>query len=562
MMDPFMQFASIILLVLGVSVITKLFKQPLIIGYILSGVIAGPFFLDLVHESEVLSVFSEMGIAFLLFIVGLHLSPKVISEVGRVSLVAGVGQIAFTSAIGFVIGMLLGFPVMTSIYLAIALTFSSTIIIMKLLSDKDALEKLYGKISIGFLLVQDLVAILILMIVSSMASGTGMDAVFQSIINGALLTLILIPFSIYVLPRLTDHFAKSQEFLFVFTISWGFGLSLLFLYAGFSIEVGALVAGVMLSMSPYSHEISSKLRPLRDFFIMSFFIILGSQMAFGDMSSLIIPAIIFSVFILVGNPFIVMILMGLLGYTKKTGFMAGLTVAQISEFSLILIALGIKSGSLPQEIMSFVTIIGLLTIAGSTYMIIYSDSIFKRISGFLTIFERKNAREKSTTKKKRDYILLGYNRIGFSIIRAFSKISKRFVVVDYNPGVVKELQNEGIEAVYGDVDNSEFLADLDIHKSSVIVSTIPEKETNRLILEVLDRNNARPIVILTARQLEDALELYDAGATYVILPHFLGGEFAAQLIQKAGKNNSKYQKERKREIKILKQRLKIKHRFS
>ncbi|MBU0532358.1 cation:proton antiporter [Candidatus Micrarchaeota archaeon] len=562
MMDPFMQFASIILLVLGVSIITKLLKQPLIIGYILSGIIAGPFFLDLVHESEILSVFSEMGIAFLLFIVGLHLSPKVIREVGKISLVAGIGQIAFTSIIGFIIGMLLGFPVITSIYLAIALTFSSTIIIMKLLSDKDALEKLYGKISIGFLLVQDLVAILILMIVSSMASGTGMDAIVSSFMNGTLLTLILIPFSIYILPRLTDYFAKSQEFLFVFIISWGFGLALLFLYAGFSIEVGALVAGVMLSMSPYSYEISSKLRPLRDFFIMSFFIILGSQMAFGDISSLLVPAIIFSAFILIGNPFIVMILMGLLGYTKKTGFMAGLTVAQISEFSLILIALGIKSGSLPQEIMSFVTIIGLLTIAGSTYMIIYSDSLFKRISWFLTIFERKNARENNIPKKKHDYILLGYNRIGFSIIRAFSKITKRFVVVDYNPGVVKELQNEGIDAVYGDVDNSEFLADLDIHKTSVVVSTIPEKETNRLILEVLDRNDAKPIVILTARQLEDALELYDAGATYVILPHFLGGEFAAQLIRKAGKDNTKYQKERKREIKILKQRLKIKHRFS
>ncbi|MDP2947755.1 MAG: cation:proton antiporter [Nanoarchaeota archaeon] len=560
MFNPFIQFGLIILIVFGVSIIIRLLKQPLIISYILSGILVGPFILNLIQESETINVFSEMGIAFLLFIVGIHLSPKVIKEVGKISLVTGIGQILFTSLIGYFIGIMLGFSTITSIYIAIALTFSSTIIIMKLLSDKDALEKLYGKISIGFLLVQDLVAILILIVVSSLASGTGAsNLLFSTIIKGVVLVAILVPISYYALPKLSDFFAKSQEFLFVFAISWGFGLSLLFLYAGFSIEVGALIAGIMLSMSPYSFEISSKLKPLRDFFIISFFIILGSQMAFGDITPLVIPAIIFSAFILIGNPLIVMILMGFLGYSKKTGFMAGLTVAQISEFSLILIALGVKTGALTQEILSFVTIIGLLTIAGSTYMIIYSDAIFNKLSRFLTIFERKKIKEKDIPKKDYDYILLGYNRIGFSIIKAFSKITKNFLVVDYNPKVVKDLQNEGINAIYGDVDDSEFLEDLGICKSSVIVSTIPEKETNKLILEVLERNKSKPIVLLTGRQIEDALELYDAGANYVILPHFLGGEYTAKLIENAKDNNKIYQKERLKELKILKERLRRGH---
>ena len=560
MFNQFIQFGLIILVVLGVSIVIRLLKQPLIIGYILSGILVGPFFLNLIQSSETIAVFSEMGIAFLLFIVGLHLSPKVIKEVGKISLVTGIGQILFTSLIGYLIGMMLGFSIVTSIYIAIALTFSSTIIIMKLLSDKDALEKLYGKISIGFLLVQDLVAILILIIVSSLASGAGAtNLLFSTIIKGVILVAILIFISHYILPKMSDFFAKSQELLFVFAISWGFGLSLLFLYAGFSIEVGALIAGIMLSMSPYCFEISSKLKPLRDFFIISFFIILGSQMAFGDISHLIFPAIIFSAFILIGNPLIVMILMGFLGYSKKTGFMAGLTVAQISEFSLILIALGVKTGSLTQEILSFVTIIGLLTIAGSTYMIIYSDYIFNKLSRFLTIFERKKIKEKDIPKKNYEYILLGYNRIGFSIIKAFSKITKNFLVVDYNPKVVKELQNEGINAIYGDVDDSEFLEDLGICKASVIVSTIPEKESNHLILDVLERNKAKPIVLLTGRQIEDAFELYKAGADYVILPHFLGGEYTAKLIETAKNNNKIYQSEKIKELKILKERLKKGH---
>ena len=558
--NPFIQFGFIILVVLVASIIMRLLKQPLIIGYILAGILVGPFFLNLVKESETLHVFSEMGIAFLLFIVGLHLSPKVIKEVGKISLVAGIGQILFTALIGYFIGIMLGFSPITAIYIAIALTFSSTIIIMKLLSDKDALEKLYGKIAIGFLLVQDLAHILILIVVSSLASGTGAsDILFSTLLKGGILMIVLIPISYYALPRLSDFFAKSQEFLFVFAISWGFSLSLLFLYAGFSIEVGALIAGIMLSMSPYSFEISSKLKPLRDFFIISFFIVLGSQMAFGDITHLIVPAIIFSLFILIGNPLIVMILMGILGYSKKTGFMAGLTVAQISEFSLILIVFGVKTGSLTQEILSFITIIGLLTIAGSTYLIIYSEAIFNKLGRFLTIFERKKIKERNIPKKNYKYILLGYNRIGFSIIKAFSKITKNFLVVDYDPKVVKKLKKDGIPAIYGDVDDSEFLEDLGLCKASVIVSTIPEKETNQLILEVLKRNKSNPIVLLTGRQIKDALELYEEGANYVILPHFLGGEYTAKLIETAKNDYDFYQKEKIKELKLLKERLKEGH---
>jgi Kef-type K+ transport system membrane component KefB/Trk K+ transport system NAD-binding subunit len=560
MINPFVQFGLIILVVLVVSIIIRILRQPLIIGYILSGIIVGPLVLNLIQESETISVFSEMGIAFLLFIVGLHLSPKVIKEVGLISLVTGLGQILFTSIIGYFIAILLGFPFITALYIAIALTFSSTIIIMKLLSDKDALEKLYGKISIGFLLVQDLVAIITLIIVSSLASGSGAsDVLFSTLIKGVALIIILVPISYYILPKLSWFFAKSQEFLFVFAISWGFGLSILFIYAGFSIEVGALIAGIMLSLSPYSFEISSKLKPLRDFFLISFFIILGSQMIFTDFSSLIIPAIIFTFLIVIGNPLIVMILMGLFGYSKKTSFMSGLTVAQIGEFSLIFIALGVKVGYITKEIMSFITLISLLTIFGCTYLIIYSESIFKKLSGVLSIFERKKIKEKEIPKKRYDYILLGYNRIGFSIIKSFSKITKNFLVVDYDPKVVAELQKEGLDTIYGDVDDSEFLEELGINKSKLIVSTIPEKETNRLILNILNKEKERPITILTSRQIEDALGLYNLKADYVILPHFLGGEYTAKLIETAKTKKELYEIEKKRELKLLKERLKKGH---
>lgn len=556
----FMQFGLVLLITLGVSFVMKIMKQPLVIGYILSGIVVGPFVLNFLNgENSTLMVFSEMGIAFLLFIVGLQLSPKVIKEVGKISLVTGVGQIIFTSLIGFLIALVFGFNPISSLYIAVALTFSSTIIIMKLLADKDALDKLYGKISIGFLLVQDLVAIFMLVLITSFSSGgEGSLNFISTILNGVIILMILIPISYYILPKLSNFFAQSQELLFLFSIAWGFGLAVLFSVAGLSIEVGALIAGIMLSMSPYSSEITSKLKPLRDFFIITFFILLGSQMVFGDLGNLIIPALVFSIFVLVGNPIIVILLMSKFGYSNKTGFLAGLTVAQISEFSLILVSLGVKSGALTQEILSFVTLIGLVTIAGSTYMIIYSDWVYKQVSPILMMVSKKKY-DKSIKTKTYKYLLLGYNRIGFSIIKSFDKITDNYLVVDYDPKVIELLQSKNINCIYGDVEDLDILESLNISKSRVIVSTIPELSIGILILKTALKGKSKPVVILTERQINDALELYQNGADYVILPHFLGGEYTASLIERAKDNKSIYELERKKDILLLEERKKHGH---
>jgi Kef-type K+ transport system membrane component KefB len=534
----------------------RIFKQPLIIGYILSGILIGPIVLDFVPSGDTLSTFSQMGVAFLLFIVGLYLNPKSVKEVGKVSVITGIGQVVFTSVIGYLICLVLGFSHVTSLYIAIALTFSSTIIIMKLLSDKEALDKLYGRISIGFLLVQDLIAIIVLIVVSSLAGGDGSwFSILILLAKGVGAFLVLFAFTHFLLPKLNSFFEKSQEFLFVFAIGWGFGLSALFLALGFSIEVGALIAGILLSMFPYSYEISSRLKPLRDFFIISFFVLLGSQMVFSGMQDMLVPAIVLSLFILIGNPLIVVFIMGRFGYSKNTGFMAGLTVAQISEFSLILVALGVKVGHLSNEILSFVTIIGLITIAGSTYLMIYSEKIYPYVSKYLSIFEKKKIKEKNIPEKEYKYILFGENRIGFSIMKSFSKTNKDYLVVDFNPERVKKLCSKGISCVYGDVSNVEFLEDLKAHKAKLIVSTIPEKDINLTILNLIHKKNKDTILIVTARHISEAFDLYKAGADYVILPHFLGGEYTARVIEKAKENKEFYKKEREKQIKDLKERL-------
>ncbi len=533
----------------------RLLKQPLIIGYILTGIIVSPYFLNIIRSTETIAVFSQIGIAFLLFIVGLSLSPKVIKEVGKVSLVTGIGQIIFTSLIGFFISRLLGFSIIISVYIAIALTFSSTIIIMKLLSDKKDLEKLYGKISIGFLLVQDLFVIILLMIISSFSGKLDVTSISLAVIfSGLLLIGVLVLMSIYVLPSLSKFFAKSQEFLFLFSIGWGLCLAALFYSIGFSMEIGALIAGITLSMSPYHYEISSKMKPLRDFFIILFFIILGSQMVFGNIIQFMIPAIIFSLFILVGNPLIVMILMGLLGYRKKTSFQAGLTVAQISEFSLILIALGVRVGHFTNEILSLVTIVGLITIAGSTYLILYSDKIYPHLSKYLSIFERKKVRKDGQQDGLTDYdvVLFGYNRIGFDILQSLRKSKRKFLVVDYNPKIISDLLEEKINCRYGDAEDDEFLNELNLTKLKMTISTIPDFETNLLLITKIRQINKKAIIIVVSHNIEKANLLYNNGATYVIMPHFLGGGHASMMVSKYGFNRNKFLKEKKKHLKQLK----------
>ncbi|MDP3992110.1 MAG: cation:proton antiporter [Nanoarchaeota archaeon] len=555
MVEVFNQISIIILIVLGVSFIMRILRQPLIIGYIISGIIAGPFFLKIIPGISTLNVFSELGIAFLLFIVGLHLSPRVIKEVGKISLLTGIGQILFTFLLGYFIGTLLGYSPLTSMYIAIAITFSSTIIIMKLLSDKGDLYTLYGKISIGFLLVQDLVAIIILIIVSAVSSGGDVvSQILLTLLKGLVLISLLAPISIFVLPKFHDFFAKSQEFLFVFSIAWGLGLASLFFYAGLSIEVGALIAGILLSMSPYSLEISSRMKPLRDFFLISFFLLLGAQMTIGNFNSLIVPAIIFSLLILIGNPLIVMALMALEGYTKKTNFLAGLTVAQISEFSLILIALGVKVGHISQEILSLMTFIGLITIAGCTYMIIYSDKLYHLLSKHLGLFEKKKVRERKPSSRNTEAILFGYNRIGFSILSSLKKIKKNYLVVDYNPDVIADLTKLRIPCVYGDVDDEDLLKELPLDKIEIAVSTIPDFGANTILIENIRHVNKKAIIIVRAHSIDDALDLYKKGASYVLTPHFLGGDYVARMLSIIKTDEKGYEEEKERHIKMLKER--------
>ena len=559
----FVELSIIIVIATVIAGIMRLLRQPLIIGYILTGVLVSPYFLNVVQSTDDITTFAHIGIALLLFMVGLNMNPSIIKGVGKVSLITGIGQVIFTSVIGFFISIFLGFSTIVSIYIAVALTFSSTIIIMKLLSDKGDIDTLYGRISVGFLIVQDLVAILILMTISSSLNGADlMSKAFETFVVGISLFALVFFIGIFLIPKLTAYIAKSQEFLLLFSISWALVLASLFYYFNFSIEIGSLLAGIILSVSPYRYEITSKMKPLRDFFVIMFFILLGSQMVFTNVTQYIIPILIFSAFILIGNPLIVMILMGLLGYTKRNSFLAGLTVAQISEFSLILVALGVKVGHLTNDILSLVTIVGLITIAGSTYLILYANKIYPYLSRYLGIFERKGEKVDEHRYQKDgiyDIILFGYDGVGYDILESFKKIKKKFLVVDYNPETITKLAKEGFDCKYGDANDSELLNDLNLSKIKMVVSTIHNFDTNLLLVNKIRESNKKAIVTVVSHQIGEAMKLYDAGATYVLMPHFLGGHHVAAMIEEYRLNLNKFLKEKIAHIEHLKKRKEVGH---
>jgi len=555
-MELFVELGILIAIATGVAVVMRLLHQPLIIGHILTGLLVGPLFFDLIRSTETIAAMGEIGVAILLFTVGLHLSPDIIRRFGKVSFVTGIGQVLFTTVIGYFIAVSLGFSPLESFYISVALAFSSTIIILKLIADKKELDALYAKISIGFLLVQDLIAILLLVGIPLFSTGSLTAADFGTfMLTGVVLVGFVAVASRLFISRANRFIAQSQEFLFLFAIAWGIGVAALFKGFGFSLESGALIAGVTLAALPVRHEISARLLPLRDFFIVMFFILLGSQMQFADIGNLLPAALVLSLLVLVGNPLILMILMGFLGYRKKTSFQTGLTVAQISEFSLILVALGVSLGHLEQSALSLVTLVGLITIFGCTYLILYSEKIYSVVGPFLGIFERKDAFEPRVRRTGHAVILFGCNRIGHDFLESLQQIDKHFLVVDHDPDTVSMLERAGVAVEYGDAGDIDFLESIDVSNVELVISTVPETETNLLINRSIKSRNPEAIIMVIAHRIGDALSHYEEGVDYVVLPHFLGGKYASEIVVKFGTDKSKYTTLRTRHIEHLKLRI-------
>ncbi|MEK7546450.1 MAG: cation:proton antiporter [Patescibacteria group bacterium] len=536
----FLEITLVLALATALGIAARALKQPTLLGYIVTGLIVGPLGLMRLNNADVIDTMAQFGIAFLLFLVGMEMNFAELKHVGRPALKIAGGQILFSSVVGLMIALLLGFEWIPALYVAVTLTFSSTIIVVKLLSEKKALDSLYGKIVIGILLVQDFIALGVLILLSGM-SGPGLDparlplTLLATFAKGAALLVAALAIGKYVMPRLLHRLAGSQETLFLASLTWGLGVAALasLPQIGLSLEIGAFMAGVALAESVEHYQIMSRVKSLRDFFAVMFFIVLGSKMVLGGGGEVWGATIILSAFVLIGNPIIVMALMAKLGYRPRTAFMAGVTVAQISEFSLIVVTLGHRLGHIDQRVVSTVTGVGLITIVLSSYLVLYSEWLYERFAPYVTAVWPRSHAEKRVGRPPLNghVVLIGCHRMGHNILHSLMEMKREFLVVDFNPDVVARLHRRGIDAIYGDITDPDIQDMAALDRARVVISTVPSLQESMNLIERVKGSGGKAKIIVTAESEFDALTLYEKKADYVALPHFIGGLQLARILE-------------------------------
>ncbi|MGQ9424497.1 NAD-binding protein [Gilvimarinus sp. F26214L] len=318
---------------------------------------------------------------------------------------------------------------------------------------------------------------------------------------------------------------------------------------GLSKELGGLLAGISLASTPFREAIIARLAPLRDFLLLFFFIALGTQLDLGLLGAQVGPALLLSVFVLIGNPLIVMIIMGAMGYRKRTGFLAGLTVAQISEFSLIFVSMGLTLGHLQTEALGLVTLVGLITIALSVYMITYSHHLYQWLEPALGLFERRVAyREEAiddfaAPDSHHDLVLIGLGRYGTAIAKHFYEENLRILAVDFDPDKVRRWRQQGYDAVYGDASDPEFIESLNLSKVRWVISALPQhdlgltrEDSRESLIDGLRIHGYGGKIAVSSHNPDDVQHLLAKGADLVLSPFTDAAELAVERIRSSMRN--------------------------
>jgi len=544
MHGSFTEFALLLLICALVGAVFVRLRQPVLIAYIVVGIAVGPAVFGLVTAHDQIDLLAQVGVAVLLFAVGLKLDLHHIRHIGPVALATGLGQLTFTIVIGFALVLALGKGWMEALYVAVALTFSSTIIIVKLLSDKRELDSLHGRIAVGFLIVQDLAVVIAMMAMSALrgsgeagadaGGGAGWAAVLLSLSwRLAAAAVAMFVLMRWVLPAVVASMARSQELLLVFAIAWGVALAALGEWAGFSKEAGAFLAGFSLASTPYREAMNARLTGVRDFLLLFFFIDLGAKLDFSTLGAEVVPAIVLSLFVLIGNPLIVMAIMGFMGYRRRTGFLAGLTVAQISEFSIVFVAMGITLGHVGVQTLGLTTLVGLVTITVSTYMILYAQALYERLAPWLRIFERDHpfrevaAETQDAGTRSAQVIVFGLGRYGSRLFEQLRADGVAAIGVDFDPEAVRELQGRGLPVHFGDGEDPDFLESLPLRQARWVITTFPQWESNRALLHALKAVHYRGRVVAAVRDAAHGRALAAAGIDQILNPFDDAADHAA-----------------------------------
>ncbi|EMA47152.1 cation:proton antiporter [Halobiforma nitratireducens] len=526
-------FAIIVVVATVIGLIARQTGQPTIIAYILTGIILGPVAFDIVTDEGLVELMGNLGFAFLLFLLGLKMRFEDIREILPAVTNVAIGQTVLQTALAFTVAWALGFGTNEILVIALATVFGATPIIVKILTDKDEITSLPGKIDVGVLIVQDIYLVVVLALFATdelggaadIASTLGVILVMMSFI--ALFSLFS---SRYVLPGLFRRIADNKDIFLVVAIAWAFLFVAIAEGADLDPKVGAFLAGLSIAQLPYSKELEDRITPITDFFILVFFATIGLQIE--GLSSLLAhwwEAIVASIVLMIGNFWIMFYLIDREGFDVETSFLASINMVQVSEFSLIVGALAIEQELIGSDVLGYLSLMALLTMSVSTYIISYNHAIYAHLEPWFQRFESDERKDAEISTYDGHAIAIGYDEI---TERALPRLEEEFgdvVIIDRRTDHIEELEQEGrYDYVFGDFRHTEVRKEASLKAADFVLSSSVEREVNEALLGEVDEDAT---VFLEAERIADARALYDRGATYVIMNTHLAAEKLSEYVE-------------------------------
>ncbi len=525
-------------------------KQPLLLAYLAAGIIIGPGIgFGLIQNARDIETISHFGLILLLFLIGLEIDIKKLKESGASLIISGLSQFPISLLIGIGFFLLMGYALNGKydlLYLAACCSLSSTAIVVKLLYGKFELDTLAGRITLGILVFQDIWAILLLGIQPNLANPDVLQ-ILLSFGKGFLLVAVSLLISKYILPKIFKSVAKVPELVLISSLGGCFLVCGAASFLNLSLEMGALIAGVAISTFPYNLDVIAKVVNIRDFFVTLFFVSLGMQIPnpLADMSIMAAAAAI-SVFLILSRFVAIFPVLYALRNGLRVSLLTPINLSQISEFSLVIAALGVSAGHISRDTMSIIIFVFVITSIISTYMIKYNDAIQK---GAALVMKKIGFREIKTqdqegeSEQSKDIAILGFFRTASSLLNEIidhgdddsgEALKDKIIVVDFNPEIHESLQSMGVKVVYGDISHPDTLHHAGIHNAKIVISTIPDTilvgTDNLRIIRHMKEISPHAKIIVTAESIERALKMYAEGADYVFVPRVLSARNIIQMV--------------------------------
>ncbi|MFH1127591.1 MAG: cation:proton antiporter [archaeon] len=531
-MQNFIQdFGFLFLVVVAICFVVKMARQPIIVGYVLSGLIFSLYLAGDNFDGEQVIILSELGITFLLFLMGLEFDLKSLKYLGKDILITSAVQSLLFFLLAFSVASFSGFAMMERIYLSTLFMFGSTLLVAKWLEDKKETTTLHGKIILGTLIIQDVIAILALSFIGVLQERS-LFKIALAPIEGITLLFIGFVLAKYGLNIPLKFASRYPELLFVSSLGVCFLFVEIALLLGYSATIGAFVGGITLANTIYKHEISSRLRPLINFFNMLFFVGLGFQLKFGfSMSHLffILLLVPLSLFI---KPVITYITLRMKGYDIKTSFTAGIYLGQLSEFGIIIIAAGVFGGVIPAQMSGLGIMLVIATMILSSYFIKYDRQIYRYLEGYLYRFDRAVLVKKDVEHKDVDchVLFFGYHDIDSQLLSKMKSMNKSVMVVENDPESINILKKEGIPYMYNSVSSPDFFGNTVFLNTELVISCLLDADINKMIIRNMKKDNRDLVTIVAAKTLKDAMELYEHDADYVLYQNYLNEQHVSVLL--------------------------------